>query len=62
MKITSIELNSQYSIVTHQSVLTFILDFFFSSEVATMWQSDGIVYKLKPRLFYKSACYSALGH
>ena len=40
--------------MTHQSALTSILDFFLLSEVATMWQTDSAVYKLKPRLFYKS--------
>ena len=41
--------------VTHQSALTSISDFFPSSEVATMQQTDSIVYKLKPRSFHKSA-------
>jgi len=41
--------------VTHQSVLTPISNFFPSSEVATMWQTDGIAHKLKPRSFHKSA-------
>jgi len=54
MKITLIELNLWYSIVTHQSALTPISDFFPSSKVATTWQTDGTVYKLKPRSFYKS--------
>ena len=40
---------------THQSALISILDFFPSSEVATMQQTDGAVYKLKPRSFHKSA-------
>ena len=40
---------------TYQSALTPILNFFLSSEVATTWQTDGAVYKLKPRLFYKFA-------
>ena len=40
---------------THQSALTFILDFFPSPEVVTTWQIDGAAHKLKPRLFYKSA-------
>ena len=40
---------------THQSALTPILDFFPSSEVAIMQQTDGVAYKLKPRSFYKSA-------
>ena len=26
-----------------------------TSEVVTMWQTDGVAYKLKPRLFHKSA-------
>jgi len=39
----------------HQSALTFILDFFPSSEVATTQQTDGTAHKLKPRLFHKSA-------
>jgi len=39
---------------THQSALTPISDFFLSSEVATMQQTDSAVYKLKPRLFHKS--------
>ena len=38
---------------THQSALTSILDFFPSSEVVTMWQTDGVAHKLKPRSFYK---------
>ena len=54
MKITLIELNLQCSTATHQSVLTPISDFFLSSEVATMWQTDSAAYKLKPRLFHKS--------
>jgi len=41
--------------VTHQSVLTPISDFFPSSKVATMWQTDSAAHKLKPRLFHKSA-------
>ena len=41
--------------VTHQSVLTSISDFFPSSEVATMQQTDGAAHKLKPMLFHKSA-------
>jgi len=35
--------------------LTPISDFFPSSKVVTMWQTDGTAYKLKPRLFHKSA-------
>ena len=38
---------------TYPSVLTLISDFFFLSEVATMWHTDSAAYKLKPRLFYK---------
>ena len=30
-------------------------DFFLSSEVATIWQTDSTAYKLKPRSFHKSA-------
>ena len=41
--------------VTHQSVLTSTQTFSSSSEVAIMQQTDGAVYKLKPRSFYKSA-------
>ena len=41
--------------VTHQSVLTPTWTFSPSSEVATMWQTDGAAHKLKPRLFHKSA-------
>jgi len=41
--------------VTHQSALTSISDFFPSSEVATIQQTDGAAHKLKPRLFHKSA-------
>ena len=52
-KIILIELNLWYSMATHQLALTPISDFFLSSEVATMQQIDSIVYKLKPRLFYK---------
>ena len=55
MKITLIELDLQCSMVTHQLALTPISDFFLSSEVVTMWQIDGTVHKLKPRLFHKSA-------
>ena len=55
MKITLIELSPQYSMVTYQSALTFLLNFFHLSEVATMQQTDGIVCKLTPRSFYKSA-------
>ena len=40
--------------VTHQSALTSISDFFPSSEVVTTWQTDGAAHKLKPRLFHKS--------
>ena len=40
--------------VTHQSALTPISDFFPSSEVATTWQTDSTAYKLKPRSFHKS--------
>jgi len=40
---------------TYQSALTSISDFFLPSEVATMQQIDSAAYKLKPRLFYKSA-------
>ena len=40
---------------THQSALTPISDFFLSSEVVTMQQTDGTAYKLKPRSFHKSA-------
>ena len=54
MKITLIELNLQYSRATYQLVLTSISDFFFSSEVVTMWQTDSTVHKLKPRSFHKS--------
>ena len=39
---------------THQLALTSILDFFPSSEVVTMQQTDGIAHKLKPRSFHKS--------
>ena len=39
----------------YQSVLTFISDFFLSSEVVTTWQIDSTAHKLKPRSFYKSA-------
>jgi len=53
MKIILIELNLQYSIVTHQSALTSILDLSLSFKVATMWQTDGTAYKLKPRSFHK---------
>jgi len=55
MKITLIELDLQYSMATQQSVLTLTSDFFLSSEVVTMQQIDSIAYKLKPRLFHKSA-------
>ena len=32
-------------------VLTFLLDFNKVSEIVTIQQTDGIVYKLKPKLF-----------
>ena len=35
-------------------VLTPLLDFSLSSEVATMWQINSTAHKLKPRSFYKS--------
>ena len=54
MKITLIELDPWCSMAIHQSVLTPISNFFLSSEIVTMWQTDGIAYKLKPRLFYKA--------
>jgi len=41
--------------MTHQSVLPPTWTFSPSSEVATMWQTDGTAYKLKPRSFHKSA-------
>ena len=55
MKITLIELNLQYLMATYQLALTPISDFFPSSEVATMQQTDGTAHKLKPRSFHKSA-------
>jgi len=55
MKITLIELDLWCSMVTHQSALTSISDFFLSSKVVTTWQIDGTAYKLKPRPFHKSA-------
>ena len=55
MKITLIKLDLQCSKATHQPVLTSISDFFLLSKVATTQQTDSIAYKLKPRLFYKSA-------
>ena len=55
MKITLIELNLQYLMATYQLALTPISDFFLSSEVATMQQTDGTAHKLKPRSFHKSA-------
>ena len=55
MKITLIELDLWCSTAIHQSALTPILDFSLSSEVATMQQTDGVVHKLKPRSFCKSA-------
>ena len=39
--------------ITYQSVLISISDFFLSSEVATMWQIDSAAYKLKPRSLHK---------
>ena len=54
-KIILIELDLQCSMVTHQSVLTFILDFFLLYKVVTMWQINSTIYKLKPRSFHKSA-------
>ena len=55
MKIILIELDLQYSTVTHQSVLIPISDFFLSSKVVTTQQTDSAAYKLKPRSFYKFA-------
>ena len=55
MKIILIELNLQCSTATHQSALISISDFFLSSEVATMWQTDSAAHKLKLRSFHKSA-------
>jgi len=52
MKITLIELNLWCLIAT---ALSPILDFFPSSEVATMQQTDSAAHKLKPRSFHKSA-------
>jgi len=40
---------------TYQLVLTPILDFFLSLEIATIWQTDSTAYKLKPRSFCKFA-------
>ena len=40
--------------VIHQLALTSISDFFLSSEVVTMQQTDGVAYKLKLRSFHKS--------
>jgi len=37
-----------------KSALTSISDFFLSSEVVAMWQTDGTAHKLKPRSFHKS--------
>ena len=54
MKIILIELDLQCSMVTHQSALTSILDFFFLSKVATIQQTDSAAHKLKLRLFHKS--------
>jgi len=54
MKITLIELDLWCLIAIYQSALTFLSDFFLSSEVMTTWQIDSAVYKLKPRSFYKS--------
>ena len=59
MKITLIELDLQYSTATYQSALTSILDFFLSSEIATIQQIDGAAYKLKPRLFHKSILWTS---
>jgi len=39
----------------YQLALIPILDFFLSFEVMTMQQTDSAAYKLKPRLFHKSA-------
>jgi len=55
MKIILIELNLWFSTATYQSVLTSFPDFFLLSEIATIWQTDSIAHKLKPRLFHKSA-------
>ena len=42
-----------------KSVLTPILDFFLLSEIATMWQTDSAVYKLKLRSFHMSIHFQA---
>jgi len=52
MKKTSIKLDFQYSNSnTPISVLTSILDFIYLFKVVTIWQTNGTVYRLKPRLF-----------
>jgi len=38
----------------HQLVLTSILNFSLPLEIVTIWQTDSIAHKLKPRLFHKS--------
>ena len=55
MKIILIELDLWCSMATYQSALTPILDFFPSSKVAIMQQTDSTAHKLNPRLFHKSA-------
>jgi len=55
MKITLIELDLWCSMVTYQSALTLISDFFLPSEVATTWQIDSAAHKLKLRSFHKFA-------
>ena len=47
-----IELDHWCLMATYQSVLAPILDFIYLSEVATIWQIDSTVHKLKPRLFH----------
>ena len=47
---------------THHSALTSISDFIYLSEITTMWQLDGIVYKLKPRPFHKFIYLSGAVH
>ena len=50
MKIILIKLDLQCSTVTYQSGLIPISDFFLSSEVVTMWQTNSTAYKAEAKV------------
>jgi len=47
------ELDFQCSTVTHHYQYSSPLNFNISSEVMITWKIDGVVYKLKPKLFWE---------